>query len=64
MVPRLAENQIQKLADIASDTGLIALGSVVIPAVLDHTNVLQMTLGLITTIFLWLISIRILKIKM
>lgn len=52
MLLRLTDNQLQKLADIASDTGLVALGSVVIPAVFDHMNVKQMTLGIIATIFL------------
>ena len=63
MVPRLGENQIQKLADIASDTGLVALGSVVLPAVFDRMDVMQMTLGFVATVLLWLISVWLVKFK-
>lgn len=63
MLLRLTDRQLQKLADIASDTGLVALGSVVLPAVFDHIDVTRVALGFIATILLWLTSIRILKIK-
>ncbi len=63
MLPRLTDAQLQKLPDIASDTGLIALGSVVLPAVLDRMDVTRMTLGLVATVLLWLTSIMLLKVK-
>ena len=63
MLLKLTDGQIQKLADIASDTGLVALGSVVLPAVFDHIDIMRITLGFIATILLWLTSIRILKSK-
>ena len=63
MIPRLGESQIQKLADIASDTGLVALGSVVLPAVFDRMDIMRMALGLVATVLLWLISIWLVKFK-
>ena len=63
MVPRLGENQIQKLADIASDTGLVALGSVVLPAVFDRMDIMRMALGFVATVLLWLISVWLVKFK-
>jgi len=56
-------NQLNKLSDIASETALISLASVVLPAVLDKTDSARVIVGLVATIVLWLISLWILKIK-
>ena len=55
------KRQIEKLAEISSDVGLVALASVVLPAVLDKFNLLLVTLGLIITILCWIISVWLLK---
>ena len=60
---KLEEEQIHKLADIASDTGLVALGSVVLPAVFDRMDVMRMAIGFIATILLWLTSIWLIKLR-
>lgn len=50
-------DQIAKLSDIASDIGLVALASVVLPAVLDKFNLLMIILGSVAALALWIISI-------
>ena len=54
---RLSETQLEKLSDIASDVGLVALASVVLPAVLDKFNMTEVLLGSVATVFFWTVSI-------
>ncbi len=63
MLPELTDAQLSKLSDIASETALISLASVVLPAVLDKTDFARVVVGLVATIVLWLVSLWILKIK-
>lgn len=63
MLMRLTDDQTQKLADITSDIGLIALASVAIPAVLDHTDISAFVIGLGIAIVLWITSIWLIKLK-
>lgn len=57
-VPRLNKRQLDKLSDIVSDVALLSLASVVLPAILDKFNPLLIVLGLLTTILLWSVSIK------
>lgn len=60
-VPKLNKNQLDKLSDISSDVGLVALASVVLPAVLDRIDIVKVLLGSVATIFFWLFSVRLRK---
>lgn len=57
LVFRLSEKRLDKLSDIISDVGLVALAVVVIPAVIDKFDLFKVVLGLIVTVFLWSFSI-------
>lgn len=63
MFPKLVDGQIHKLADIASDIGLVALASVALPAILDQTNTLRIVFGSIAIVFFWFFSLWLLRIK-
>lgn len=54
---RLSKRQLEKLSDISSDVGLIALASVVLPAALDKFNPVAVLLGLLATFIFWTISL-------
>lgn len=56
-LPRLNERQLEKLSDIASDSGLVALASVVLPAILDKFNPILVVSGLVTTGGFWILII-------
>ncbi|MBI2334313.1 hypothetical protein HYU96_00770 [Candidatus Daviesbacteria bacterium] len=47
---KLNKEQLIKLSDIVSDAGLVALASVVLPAVLDKFDLSRVTLGLFATV--------------
>lgn len=53
---RLNERQIDKLSDIASDLGLVAVASVILPAVFDKYNSDRVTLGLVIALVCWIYS--------
>lgn len=55
--PRLNNKQIEKLSDISSDVGLVAIASVVLPAVFDKFNPAVLLLGSIATVGFWILSI-------
>jgi hypothetical protein len=54
---KLRRRQLDQLSDIASDVGLVALASVVLPAVLDKFDPIEVGLGLLATILFWSISL-------
>lgn len=56
-LPKLNEHQLEKLSDIASDSGLVALASVVLPAILDKFNPILVVSGIVTTGGFWIFSI-------
>ncbi len=58
---RLSERQLEKLSDILSDAGLVALASVVLPALLDKFSVITIILGLIVTFTCWVASLSLRK---
>lgn len=58
---RLNKEQIFKLSDIISDVGLIALATVVLPALFDKYDQNKLTLGLVTVIVCWLGSLLLRK---
>lgn len=55
--PNLSRRQIEKLSDISSDLGLVAAASVIIPAVLEKFNVVQLLFGAIASVAFWFISL-------
>jgi uncharacterized membrane protein len=57
----LTKNQIRKISDIASDIGIVALASVIIPSVLDKFNFNIIILGIIITLTSWIFSVRLSK---
>ena len=59
---RLNSEQFAKLSDIASDIGAIAFASVAIPAFTEKPNYLGASVGLVTAIFFWYWSLKIIKV--
>lgn len=57
LFPRLNDKQIEKISDISSNIGLVALGSVALPAILDRFNAVLVILGLAIAIGFWIVSI-------
>lgn len=55
--PRLNDKQTEKLSDLSSDVGLVALASVVLPSVFDKFNPAVLLLGSIATVGFWVLSI-------
>ena len=53
----LTENQVHALSGIAENVGMIALGSVVLPAVLDNFDSTRAAVGLIITFYFWSLSL-------
>lgn len=56
-LPRLNEKQIEKLSDLSSDVGLVALASVVLPAAFDKFDPVVILLGSIATVGFWTLSV-------
>ena len=54
---KLNRDQLFKMSDIFSDTGLVALATVVIPSVIDKIDPFKLVLGLVVTIFCWVVSL-------
>ena len=57
----LTKDQIEKISDIASDIGIVALASVIIPSVLDKFNFYLIILGIFITLTSWIFSVRLRK---
>lgn len=51
------ENQWKKVSDISSGFGLLTMGAITIPAILDKTNIFHVALGLLVTIISWYVSL-------
>lgn len=54
---RLNARQLDKLSDISSDVGLVALASVALPALFEKFNILVILIGSSLTIMFWAISL-------
>lgn len=63
MLFKLNDAQLNKLADITSEVALVALASVVLPAIFEEPSFITIILGIAVTAFLWLLSLWILKNK-
>ena len=61
LLPRLSDKQLEKLSDISSDVALVALASVVLPAVLDRFDLVRVILGLLAAIGFWIFSLCVRK---
>lgn len=57
----LTKDQVKKISDIASDIGIVALASVIIPSVLDKFNFFIIISGIIITLTSWIFSVRLRK---
>ena len=56
-VRKLNQKQLEKLADIASDLGLVSVASIILPGVLDKFNAAGVLLGAVATIIFWIVSL-------
>ncbi len=54
---RLTDEQLQKLADVSSDLGVVAVASVVLPTLFDRFQLIPAILGLLGALILVLISL-------
>lgn len=54
---KLSKKQIDKLSDISSDLGLVAVASVVIPAAVDRFSLVAVVYGLLVALGFWIFSI-------
>ncbi len=53
----LTENQWKKVSEITSNLGLVSVGSVVLPSLIDKLNFSIVILGSAATIFLFVLSL-------
>ena len=60
---KLSNDQLDKIADICSDIGLLMLASVGLPPILDKFNTVPALTGISIAILFWAISLKILKLK-
>ena len=60
---RLNDAQLNKLADITSEVAVVSLATVVLPAIFETTSLIAILLGTGVTMFLWILSLWILKNK-
>ena len=58
---RLSKPRLDKLSDICSDVALVALASVVLPAVFDRYDPVRVALGLFVTFLFWILSVLLKK---
>lgn len=56
-IPVLNQRQMEKLSDIASDLALVAVASLVLPAVFDKFDSIKIALGTVSIIVFWYISL-------
>lgn len=57
------KSQLEKLADLAGDTGLVCLATMVVPPLFDRSSLFTIALGVILTIFFWTLSLLLLNLK-
>lgn len=53
----LTENQWKRVSDLSGNSGLLVVGSVVIPFVLNNVDLFGIIKGVVVSSFLWYISI-------
>ena len=53
----LTENQWRKISDISGNIGLLVVGSVIIPFLLNNIELFEIIKAVVVAIFLWYISI-------
>lgn len=58
---KLSDAQINKLADIVSDIGTVALAAVTFPALLDKFNPRAVVDGLILAVIFWIFGVALAK---
>jgi len=58
---KLNDKQLEKIADLVGDMGLIVLASVAIPSFFDKFNLWVVVVGIMASIFCWALSVRLLK---
>lgn len=56
-IPELNKSQLDKLSDICSDSGILSVGSIAVPALFDKFNILLAVVGTLLTIILWIVSL-------
>lgn len=55
--PRLSSKRLNRLSEICADIGLVSLGSVALPAILDKLNLILIVSGLLSSAIFWSASI-------
>jgi len=58
---RLSDEQIDKLADIFADLGVVAVASIVLPALLDRLQFLPAIIGSLCSLVFLIVSLWLLK---
>lgn len=58
---KLNRRQLDKLSDILSDIGVVVFASAVLPAVFDRLDLFRLLLGLLISVVLWIVSLRLRK---
>lgn len=62
-LPKLSSDQVQKLSDIVADTGIVSLGSVILPVILSQLKPIYLIIGMPLTLLFWTTSIVLLRYK-
>ena len=62
-IPKLSDKQIQKIADILADLGVVLAVSTILPSILNEFKPSKFVLGVIISLIFWLTSIGILNTK-
>ena len=57
-ITKPSRRQSDKLSDIVSDISLVTFGTAVVPAVIDKFDLNKVILGLLASLLLWLVSLR------
>jgi len=58
---KFTDKQLEKIADLLGDIGLIAIVSIVIPTLIDKFKLTYFIWGLIVVVFVWFMSLKIIS---
>ena len=57
--PRFTDTQLQTLVDILVGIGLVGSGTIAVPVILEKGSILDLSIGLVLSIFSWYIAFSI-----
>lgn len=58
---KFKDHQLNKLADISANIGLLMLASAVIPTLLEEFNLFLLLSGGLLSVFFWIVSLSLVK---